>query len=83
VRIGGGIDLWTREYDARRSDSGVFTTNSDTVFERYFSFNVEVGVNFFWTIEAGARYRFERRTSLLDNEGYVVHEITAFIGFDW
>lgn len=83
VRIGGGIDLWTREYDARRSDSSVFTANSDTVFERYFSFNVEVAVNFFWTIEAGARYRFERRTSLLDNEGYVVHEITAFIGFDW
>lgn len=83
VRIGGGVDLWTREYDARRVNPAVFTTNSDTVFERFFSFNVEVAVNFFWTIEAGARYRFERRSSLLDNEGYVVHEITAFIGFDW
>lgn len=83
VRLGGGVDLWTREYDARRINPGVFTTNSDTVFERYFAFNIDVAVNFFWTLEVGARYEFQRRTSLLDGEGFAAHQITLYFGFDW
>ena len=53
------------------------------MFERYFAFNIDVAVNFFWTLEVGARYEFQRRTSLLDGEGFAAHQITLYFGFDW
>ncbi|GIK53643.1 MAG: hypothetical protein HUU03_08115 [Planctomycetaceae bacterium] len=82
VRIGGGFDVWTREFD-ERADPDVLGASRESVFERYLGINVELGVNFVWTLEVGARYDFQRRTSDLNNEGYLAHQVSLFVGFDW
>lgn len=82
VRFGGGFDVWTREFD-ERIDPDFSSASRESVFERYLAIHAEIAVTFVWMLEVGIRYEFQRRTSDLNNEGYLDHQFLIFIGFDW
>lgn len=80
LRVTIGLHLWTREYDDRIDvDSLEADETQKTVHERYLQGFVEASWNFWAFFYVGARYKYERRTSDINNFGYADHEITAFI----
>ncbi len=80
VKLSAGGHFWTREYDDRVD---LDTGEPMTLFERYFSAWVELSWNFWEFMDLGARYRYSRRISGLNNGGYADHDLSVFLGISF
>lgn len=83
VRLTVGGHFWTREYDDRVDVDNVGINGTKTVQERFLKAYVELAWNFWEFFAVGARYSYTRRTSDIDNAGYAVNDVTAFLEIGW
>jgi hypothetical protein len=80
VRLTAGGHLWTREYDDR-VDEG--STGKSTVHERLLQGWIELAWNFWEFFHVGARYKYSRLASNLDNGGYADNDVSVFLEIAW
>lgn len=76
VKLSGGTHLWMREYDKLEDTS----EGKATLLEQHGAFWGEISWNFWEFLDLGARYRYTRRISGIDNGGYATHEVFVFLG---
>lgn len=80
VRLTAGGHLWTREYDDRLDEG---STGKSTVNERLLQGWIELAWNFWEFFHVGARYKYSRLASNLDNGGYADNDVSVFLEIAW